>query len=245
MPLLDHLLVAGFVVVWPIVGWWGYRRFLRKVAAGVPGIRAREYLLTILVQWAWSGSVLAWWIHEHRLLGDLGLCFGGTIRTVVGASLTMLVLGLLVSQWRRILKLDAARVAKLKASLGKELQLLPSDEREDRIFRVLAVTAGVCEEVLFRGYLIWYLGAATGRWPAMLVSAFGFGAAHLYQGRKGAIKTTVIGLVMGTLYLGTGSLFWPIVLHAAIDLQGGALGLVIRRSEAAGSRIATHQGGDS
>jgi membrane protease YdiL (CAAX protease family) len=233
MPLIDHLFVVGFVVLWPIVSWPGYRRFVRKVAAGVPGARAREYLLTTLVQWVWSGGVLAWWIHERRPLGELGLCFGGTIRTVVGAGLTLLVLGLLVSQWRRIRKLDAARLAKLSASLGDAAPLLPADDREQRIFRVLAITAGVCEELLFRGYLIWYLAAATGRWPAMLLGTLVFGAAHLYQGRTGAIKSAVVGLVLGALYLGTGSLVWPMVLHAAIDLQGGAVGQALRRGSAA------------
>lgn len=37
------------------------------------------------------------------------------------------------------------------------------------------------------------------------------------------IKTGATGLVMGVLYVGTGSLLFPMILHAAVDLQGGAM----------------------
>ncbi len=51
-----------------------------------------------------------------------------------------------------------------------------------------------------------------------------FGLGHLYQGAAGVVKTGVSGLLAGLLYLLTGSLWIPMLLHAAVDLHAGALG---------------------
>ena len=51
------------------------------------------------------------------------------------------------------------------------------------------------------------------------VAAVAFGLAHAYQGRVGVLTTGVLGGVMAALYLETGSLLLPVLLHAAIDLR--------------------------
>lgn len=95
--------------------------------------------------------------------------------------------------------------------------------RHAALFRRLSLTAGICEEIVYRGYLIWYLAAFVGAWPAAVLAGFAFGAVHIYQGPAGVVRTGIVGLGAGVLYVGTGSLLWPMILHAAIDLQGGAL----------------------
>jgi membrane protease YdiL (CAAX protease family) len=88
---------------------------------------------------------------------------------------------------------------------------------------VLAVTAGVCEEVVFRGYLLWGLDRILPLPGAVVLQALVFGVAHSYQGGKGIVKTGIVGLIMGTIAAATGSLLAPIVIHAAVDLSGGAI----------------------
>ena len=46
-----------------------------------------------------------------------------------------------------------------------------------------------------------------------------FGLAHWYQGRLGMLATGVLGAVLTQLYLTTGSLLLPMVLHVLIDLR--------------------------
>jgi len=233
MPLVDHLLVFGFVVLWPIVGWRGYRRFMRRVTDGVPGARTRVYLQTIAEQWLLVAAVVGWWFHEGRTPAKLGLGFGPATPTIIGAIVTAAVLTALVDQMDRIRKLEPAKLEKLRVSLGHAAPLLPTTDGEQAIFRVLALTAGICEEILFRGYLLWYLAAGIGAWPAMFVGAALFGVAHCYQGAKGTLKTGIGGLVLVFLYCSTGSLLWPMALHAAMDLQGGAVGRVLQRARSA------------
>ena len=51
------------------------------------------------------------------------------------------------------------------------------------------------------------------------VSSLIFGLGHLYQGVRGVIGTTVLGLVFAVLFVITGNLAIPILLHAAIDAR--------------------------
>jgi membrane protease YdiL (CAAX protease family) len=46
-----------------------------------------------------------------------------------------------------------------------------------------------------------------------------FGFAHLYQGIAGVLGTALIGALLVGLYLSTGSLLLPILVHAIIDIR--------------------------
>jgi len=102
------------------------------------------------------------------------------------------------------------------------LALLPRTAGERRLFTLVGVTAGVCEEWLYRGFFLAVVAALAGGPPTcvlVLVAAAAFGLAHAYQGRAGIVTTGALGGVMAGLYLQTGSLLLPVLLHAAIDLR--------------------------
>jgi|SRR5271157_1337590 len=110
-------------------------------------------------------------------------------------------------------------VAKYLRSLSFFLPVTPA---ERRWFTVLCVTAGVCEEILCRGFLFYSIHV----WPfqlgltaALFLSAMVFGFNHLYQGLGGVVNTSIAGVLFGLLFLLSGNLALPMVLHAAIDLQ--------------------------
>ena len=56
-----------------------------------------------------------------------------------------------------------------------------------------------------------------------LVGAAIFGFAHLYQGAAGVIGTGMIGFLLGAIYLLSGTLLLPIVLHTLIDARAALL----------------------
>ena len=108
--------------------------------------------------------------------------------------------------------------------------------REARVFSGVAITAGICEEVLYRGYLLWYLQSLGLGRGAVVVAIVAFGLAHAYQGIRGSVVTGVTGAVFMGLYLLTGSLVAPIVLHATVDLANGLMAYrLLQRTEAAAS----------
>jgi membrane protease YdiL (CAAX protease family) len=99
---------------------------------------------------------------------------------------------------------------------------LPNTAAERMAWIALSLTAGVCEEVLFRGFFIRFLHE--GGFGLPLIAALGassliFGLAHIYQGLKGVVGTTVAGFALGLLFLLSGSLTACIVLHVLLDLQ--------------------------
>jgi membrane protease YdiL (CAAX protease family) len=222
--LLDHLLAAVLVVGFPIYAARSYRSFVAAVRAGVPGVRLQEYGYTMLLQWTLVALTLLWWRHGGRPAAALGLALPLGLQSLVGLGIAVLILVLLAYQWMAIQRLDTKGFEGLAAQVEPVRELMPHTRAEYRVFQALSITAGVCEEVLYRGYLIWYLATGLGRWPAVLVAGIVFGIAHFYQGKAGVLKTGVIGVLAGALYAGTGSLLWSMLAHAAIDLQGGAIG---------------------
>lgn len=98
-------------------------------------------------------------------------------------------------------------------------------------FSMVAVTAGICEEALFRGFLLWYLGSLVPLIPALVLGAVLFGMAHAYQGTKGVIQTGTVGLGLVLLYKISGSLWVPMVVHIFVDLNSGLLAYSFLRRE--------------
>ncbi|MEG0513149.1 MAG: CPBP family intramembrane glutamic endopeptidase, partial [Clostridia bacterium] len=100
--------------------------------------------------------------------------------------------------------------------------LIPRTKKEKTWFFFTALTAGICEEIVFRGFLLFLVGAllpATS--PYFLVGMIGvlFGSAHFYQGVRGVCKTAAIGLLFGFLYVCTDSLYPCILLHFLFDIS--------------------------
>ena len=92
---------------------------------------------------------------------------------------------------------------------------------------IVALAAGIGEEVLFRGLLLGGLIALIGPVPALIVSSLVFGALHWITHTYAAFAT-VIGLYLGGLYLLTGTLLVPVLVHVFYD--AAALILLSRRA---------------
>jgi uncharacterized protein len=102
------------------------------------------------------------------------------------------------------------------------LHLLPATAGERLAFVGLSLSAGVCEEIVFRGFLIAALIPVLGNvWLAVLVSSFLFGVLHAYQGTTGVARAAVLGAALSLSFVHSGSIYPAMVAHAGIDLIGG------------------------
>lgn len=105
-------------------------------------------------------------------------------------------------------------------TLGDIQALLPRNRAELKYGWLLSINAGIVEELLFRLALPAALFAVTGNaLVAVVVSLIVFGAMHAYQGIGGVLGTLVFGAVLMALFLATGSILWPIVVHVLFDLR--------------------------
>ncbi|HYK41399.1 MAG TPA: CPBP family intramembrane glutamic endopeptidase [Thermoanaerobaculia bacterium] len=100
--------------------------------------------------------------------------------------------------------------------------LLPRTVLEEAVWILVCLTAGFCEEVIFRGYLQKQLHALTGSAAAAVVlQAVAFGIGHGYQGVKNVAVIAVLGLLYGLLALWRRSTRPGMLAHAWSDAYGG------------------------
>ena len=87
-------------------------------------------------------------------------------------------------------------------------------------FLMISLAAGIGEELLFRGYcqaaLAHWCDFPGGIWLALAVASLLFGACHWVSSAY-ALVAAAMGLVLGGLFLATGSLVAPIIAHGLYD----------------------------
>jgi len=89
----------------------------------------------------------------------------------------------------------------------------------ERIFSTLlalAVIVPICEEVLFRGFLLRGLKYTYGAAPALFVSSILFGLSH-FRLPTAILPATIAGLLLGLIVLRRGSIWPSIAMHAAVN----------------------------
>ena len=99
--------------------------------------------------------------------------------------------------------------------------LVPVTNSERLKWILVAISAGICEEIVFRGWLLTTLHGQiglTGK-SLLLAGAMIFGLAHAYQKVSGVIITALAGAFFCMIYVKTGSLLIPILLHSLVDLR--------------------------
>jgi membrane protease YdiL (CAAX protease family) len=104
-------------------------------------------------------------------------------------------------------------------------RIFPQSQVELVLFLALAVTAGLCEEFLYRGFTMAALTrAGMPTWSVVLLSSVLFGLAHLYQGRGGLVSTLVIGTVFGTARIAYDGIVPVMLWHFGVDAVAGVAG---------------------
>jgi len=229
MSSIDHLFVTLFAVIYPLVGFVGFRRLLRRIEAGRPLNRHDLYRNTIAGHWLLFVMAVLIWVGSGRDWGELGLGSQIDRNFLAGAALTAAGIGVLLLQLSKITKLRQPAIDRLGQQFGRLAPLIPRNGSELARFKLVSLSAGIVEEVLWRGYLIWYLTQHLPLWSAATLSTLGFGLAHAYQGTENLFRITVVGAVLTVLYLLSGSIWLSIVLHVAVDVLQGRLAYEISR----------------
>ena len=216
----DFWLILLFLSV--VIPWRGYTR-LKKLLA-LPSVDTREklvlYAVTIAFQWVLVGLVAWRSLVRGLTLQELGLGSQNWVGTVVAGVFGAILIGGL--QWlnlRRIGRMEG-EAPELLRKLAK--RLLPVNFLEYLPYSALAITAGFCEEFVYRGFVIAAIsrvGLPLGL--VVIISSVLFGLAHAYQGRSGILSTGIFGVFLAIGRLSLGSLVPVMMWHAALDLAAG------------------------
>ncbi len=154
-----------------------------------------------------------WPTFESALL-DVAIAFGFWIASAVVLVAVGFALGL-----------ARATLDDVRRTIGF---LAPHTPLELLVWLAVCLTAGFCEEVIFRGFFQRQFASLTGnRWGGVVLQALLFGAAHGYQGLRRMAQIAVFGALFGVLVLLRKSLRPGMMAHAWQDaLAGVALFLV-------------------
>jgi membrane protease YdiL (CAAX protease family) len=222
LDLYDHALALILIVALPPRAWLAFRRLTRASPADRPRVRQRLYLAAMITQWGLVALLALHWILRGRTRAELGLVPVLTPGAIGIAGGALVIATLILLQLRGGMHGEARDRA--RARLVHVEALLPHSPAELSRFRLVAITAGICEELMFRGFLIWYFAHFMGLIQAALLSSLFFGIGHIYQGPRYVIVTGLVGVFMGGVYLLSGSLVLPIAIHALMDLYSGWVG---------------------
>lgn len=225
MNLFDHLNVLVFTCLYPVYVFFTYRKIKNDLIENKPGVRLGDYKETIFWLWLLCTITIVIWISNDRSFNLLRLDFA--FSRVVWISILLFVITpfLFLLLFRKTRDDDKQREAiKEKFDSVAAGEFLPRSKKEFTWFVFLSITAGICEELLFRGFLIWYLETLSNTLFAAVLSSVLFGAAHSYQGVKGSIRSGIMGLILALILLWTESLLIPIFIHIAGDVYNGVVG---------------------
>ncbi|MCL6453919.1 MAG: CPBP family intramembrane metalloprotease [Alicyclobacillus sp.] len=229
------MVFLSLVLLYLVLGqpWLG-RRLYQRLKAGQQS-RLDVYRITMLVEWGLALFVVLVYLLGGIPLRLLGLYnpngFSwppGSIGSMLAGFCVALCVGVLGSGlvlWLRNRRGSApARRSRRRHGVraGEFDALLPRSLSEKWAFAGVAVTAGICEEILFRGMAVYVLNrqfSSLGPILTVVITALIFAIAHLYQGWTGMLAAGVIGVVFAFIYLSTGALWLPIFLHALVDLR--------------------------
>ncbi len=224
MTVFDHLLFVGLAVAYPVASVISFRRLLRRIAAGEVVAPTEIYRSTVLGHWLLFAIAVALWLLSGRPWHALGFGLDLGSGFLIGLALTVGAIVVLVRQYGGLEHASEKTRASLRRQLGDLEFIMPRNEKELRQFYGVSVTAGIVEETLWRGFLFWYLAHAMPLWAAAVASSVLFGIGHAYQGAASLPKVTLVGGVFAALYILTGSIWLPMVLHAVFDaVQGRAV----------------------
>jgi uncharacterized protein len=216
----DFWLIFLFIGV--VIPWRGYTR-LKKLLAR-PSVDTKEkillYAVTIAFQWVLVGLVAWRSLVGGLTIQELGLASHNWAGVVASGLFGAICIGGL--QWlnlRRIGRLEGEAPELLKKLASR---LLPVNLLEYLPYSALAITAGVCEEFVYRGFAIAALSkAGLPLWLVVILSSILFGLAHAYQGRSGIASTGIFGILLAIGRLWLGNLVPVMMWHAGLDLAAG------------------------
>lgn len=211
LPMAARAFTVFLLVPLPPLTWWQARS---AEAAPEAVSRGALYLSSAVALWGLAAAAVA--VSRASaippdVLGIRPVPLGAAIGWAAGATVT----GLAVLVLARALNVRETRMV---------AYLIPVTPREKVGFAFLSLTAGVTEELVFRGFLLSALQRAAGSLlPALLATSLVFGLLHAYQSSSGALRATLLGALLAAPVVATGSIYPAMAAHAAIDLVSGLI----------------------
>ena len=233
--LSDHILVLIYGLVIPFMSGVKSLENFENIQF-TEAIRRRFYLANSLFLFLAAVVILVtWWLHD-RPFDAMGFRLSIDVKN---QELTFSLIALLAILYAGDLLMSIRKWKKRDLTvdtLDDTTPFLPRKLRELPAYIVMCISAGVFEEIIYRGYMVTYFlpeyNFSTGL-PILAVTApaFLFSLAHYYQGWQAVLKIFLLSLLLGIIFLSSGSIWVVMIIHFLIDLIGGLVAMRLMKSQ--------------
>lgn len=225
MAYLEYLL-WGYFILNPLYIYLTWEQEKQSVIAQ-PAKRVAMYRSWMVHLWIPVLILMVVVNHTSISLNDMGIQWRWDLANQISAIALVVLCGYFLYSLKQLHE-NTDEHQGIRKKLAYIQWMTPSTAKEARYFIWgLSITAGICEEILFRGYLMQVLGDYFPTYAVVIISSLAFGLPHIYQGPVHIIRTAIVGTTMALIYLFTDSIIIPILLHAAFDMYGGAMAYIV------------------
>jgi uncharacterized protein len=189
-----------------------------------------QYAITLVWEWVLAALVV-WGIRMRKIplrqilgerrptLRDWRDDFVLASSFWIGASVVLAAIGIML------------KLAHFSSPQKIIAQLAPQNAWQVMLWVLLSISAGICEELVFRGYLLQQFSRACKNiWAGVLFSSLFFGIAHGYEGASGMIVISIYGAMFCLLALKRGSLRAGMMAHAWHDIFSGIALMLLKHT---------------
>ncbi|MEP1097411.1 MAG: CPBP family intramembrane glutamic endopeptidase [Cyclobacteriaceae bacterium] len=218
MNTIDYSIIAAIIVgvLFPLYAVLTSKKTIEKLEEN-PEALADVYKGTILALGIITLTVAAAIKIERVPLEVVGLEFIRNPIWILALLISSGIAFFLISK----IRIPEDKIESARKSLEGVRHILPKNRREYRWMMATAFVAGIFEEVVFRGFLVWIVGLHVHISIAILGVNILFGVAHATTKLNNAVKAFGLGLFFSMIYYFTGSLWLAMLTHIIVDLYAG------------------------
>jgi membrane protease YdiL (CAAX protease family) len=215
-----------FALAYPLSGY-RQQKLLINDSLKKTGNKIKWYGRTVL--WSWIPTlviilvvVMSGFKLRHIGLKPINLATSGMSNWVIYSVFLIYILYLSYNLYSIIILAISheSRTESIHQIPQRMRPMLPVTKKERQMWVFVSITAGITEEIQYRGYLFFafsLLFPSIPLWGVLIISTLLFGIGHIYQG-KSAVRPTLAGFMFGFMYIIFDSIVPIILVHIIQDL---------------------------
>ena len=225
---IDHILVLIFGLVLPFFSGIRGSEQLGNIYFD-ERTRRKFFISNSLLLWFLTAIVMGIWILFKRPFSLMGF------REIEKGWIPWILTGIMVIAYAADIIysfFSPEELRKTQEQWETSVPFLPEHYRELPAYTFMCITAGVCEEILFRGFMVTYFINPLNNgfpWMAAIFPAILFSLAHFYQGYKSMLKIFFLSLLFALIFIFSKSLLIVIIVHFLIDFIGGLAAIRMKK----------------
>lgn len=217
-----HVLAVFIGIVYPMYFLFSYRATTARLKADKKR-RLRNYKLTMTVLWTLTLII----IGNSILNTSINLEFFPSINNTTIVFAIFIVIFILIQSKQS--SVTPEKAPKIKEKMRGFEHYLPKSKNELTWFILLSLSAGICEEIIFRMFLFNYSLEHFHLITSLFLANFVFAITHIGSGSRNMLGSFLLGLLLNGIYYLTNNIWLAIILHSAIDINTGVVAYKVNR----------------